>query len=119
MEAERFFGALVATPWARWSFWDSVDVSREQLHLRPSLRKSIVLKRAQVEYVGFEKDWRPFTWATNVRFHLVGGAMVPKVFVPASTRRLRATLEEHGWRTRDEVVVRGRVSRVGPEGGDQ
>lgn len=99
----RFYGALVATPWARWSFWDRVDVSRERIHMRPSMRRHIVLDRAQVAFIEFEKDWRPLTWATNVRFHLVGGATAPKVFVPFRTNELRKTLEALGWPTRDRA----------------
>jgi hypothetical protein len=104
VEKAKFYGAIVSSPWVRGSFWDRVDVSRESIHLRPWMRTNILLDRARVEYVGFEKDWRPLTWATNVRFHLVGGGTATKIFVPARTRALRDAIEELGWPTQDETV---------------
>jgi hypothetical protein len=106
VKSVRFHGAIVASPSIRGSFWDRVDVSREHIHLRPWLRKNIVVDRDLADSIEYEQDRGPFTWATNVYFRFSDGTYSPKLFVPARPQKLRNALGELGWPVKDRPTRR-------------
>jgi hypothetical protein len=54
VDQRTFHGTLVPRVWIRGFFWDRVDVERDQLVLRPWLRRRRVINRDSLDAVGFE-----------------------------------------------------------------
>src|SRR5947207_1774284 len=92
-----FHGMLVPRVWIRGFFWDRVDVQRDQIVLRPWLRRRRVVNRDSVDTVGFEPVMLPLMWKTNIRFLRDGQDVVPLLFAPGFKRRFRQALEDLGW----------------------
>lgn len=97
----RFHGTLSASIWIHWSAWDRIDVTEAHILMRPWLREHVLIERDRVDFVEFEKDWRPLTWTSIVRFRFTDGTTAPTVFFPWHTRHFREALETLGWPTQD------------------
>jgi hypothetical protein len=92
-----FHGMIVPRAWIRGVFWDRVEVDRDQITLRPWLRRRRVVNRDSVDAVGFEPIKLPLMWKTNIRFLRGGQDVVPVLFTPGFKQRFRQALEDLGW----------------------
>jgi hypothetical protein len=96
-DRQTFHGMLVPRVWIRGFFWDRVDIDRDQITLRPWLRRRRVVERSSLDAVGFEPVMLPLMWATNVRFLRTGHDVVPLLFTPTFQQRFRKALDDLGW----------------------
>jgi hypothetical protein len=93
-----FRGAVVSSELIHGVFVDRVVIDDEVIELHPLGRRGLVLDRAEVEAVEFERQWAPPFWVkTVIRFRFDDGAYAPKIVVPNRTRAVRAALLEAGW----------------------
>jgi hypothetical protein len=96
-DRQTFHGTLVPRAWIRGVFWDRVDVERDQITLRPWLRRQRVVNRDSIDSIGFEPLMLPLVWSTSVRFLRDEQDVVPLLFTPDFRRRFRRALEDCGW----------------------
>jgi hypothetical protein len=98
MSRRSFRGAVVSSELIHGVLFDRVVIDDEGIELRPIGRRRLVLHRAEVEAVEFERQWAPPFWVkTVIRFRFDDGAYAPKSVVPNRTRAVRTALIEAGW----------------------
>jgi hypothetical protein len=98
MSRRSFRGAVVSSELIHGALFDRAVIDDEVIGLRPIGRRRLVLHRAEVEAVEFERQWAPPFWVkTVIRFRFDDGAYAPKSVVPNRTLAVRTALIEAGW----------------------